>query len=277
MSLTQVDYNQHTPHFNASHGYHSMLPSFAVKDALLECRGYCLDVVEDLGEELGDLIGGGHFEESARLMLKQKAIYVTGQGRIESLWRTLILDSVVDQHPAPLAFAASFRGWLKTVLCRFRAPMYSTPKEVQAQMELMPSIDLLAKSETDSIIPTLVEVVEQSQILNELLLVNLAAFREHIRTCVHDFSAFHLAVTVPTNGRRLFRTHNGYLGLGPKSLQVGDTIWILPDALVPMAFRKTHSNLANKYRLVGEAYVHGIVHGEAFENMEPTWESIVLE
>jgi hypothetical protein len=276
VSLTQVDYN-HTPHFNATHRYYSMPPSFTIKDAFLECRGYCLGVVEDLGEQVEDLISGGHFEECARLMLKQKAIYVTGQGCVESLWRTLILDSVEDQYPAPLALAESFHGWLKTVLCRFRAPMYYTPQEVQAQMELMPSIDLLTKAETDSIIPTLVEIVEQSKILNELSVVNLAAFREHIRTCVHDFSAFHLAVTVRANDRRLFRTHNGYLGLGPKSLQIGDSIWILPDALVPMAFRTAPSNLANKYRLVGEAYVHGIMHGEAFKNMEPTWESIVLE
>jgi len=62
--------------------------------------------------------------------------------------------------------------------------------------------------------------------------------------------------------RRLFKTSRGYLGIGHDSLLVGDYVAILPGSNVPFALRKVDGN---QYRLVGETYVHGIMHGEALE------------
>lgn len=60
---------------------------------------------------------------------------------------------------------------------------------------------------------------------------------------------------------RLFRTARGFLGLGPLSLQHGDEVWILPGATVPIVLRKASE--INRYRVVGDSYVHGFMHGEA--------------
>ena len=69
--------------------------------------------------------------------------------------------------------------------------------------------------------------------------------------------------------RRLFATRKGYLGLGPASIEVGDAVWIFPGAKVPFVLRPVASpqfeNTASepsRFKLVGEAYVHGIMHGE---------------
>src|SRR2546430_19710 len=58
---------------------------------------------------------------------------------------------------------------------------------------------------------------------------------------------------------RLFRTKDCYVGKGPQSVQVGDEIWIFPDTRVPIILRKIGWG---RRRLVGHAYVHGIMDGE---------------
>ncbi|KAI1421590.1 heterokaryon incompatibility protein-domain-containing protein [Xylaria sp. FL1777] len=65
-------------------------------------------------------------------------------------------------------------------------------------------------------------------------------------------------------GRRPFRSHNGYVGLGPADLTVSDTIAIPYGSTVPFAFRRSEGNDGKDavYRLVGEVYVFGIMDGE---------------
>lgn len=58
----------------------------------------------------------------------------------------------------------------------------------------------------------------------------------------------------------LFITKNRYLGLGPKSLMSRDQVWILAGADTPLVLRPLSNG---RHQLVGEAYVHGIMHGEA--------------
>ncbi|KAI8947573.1 heterokaryon incompatibility protein-domain-containing protein [Xylaria longipes] len=63
-------------------------------------------------------------------------------------------------------------------------------------------------------------------------------------------------------GRQPFRSHNGYVGLGPADLAVGDTIAIPYGSPVPFAFRRVKEGEDAAYRLVGEVYVFGIMDGE---------------
>lgn len=62
-----------------------------------------------------------------------------------------------------------------------------------------------------------------------------------------------------TISRKLFSTQHGMLGLGPSVLREGDLCCIIFGASVPFILRPVGS----RYRLVGEAYVHGVMYGEA--------------
>ena len=62
------------------------------------------------------------------------------------------------------------------------------------------------------------------------------------------------------SGRRLFRTGKGYLGMGSVSVETGDRVWVLKGANVPFVLRLVGNG---RYRVVGEAYVHGVMRGEA--------------
>jgi hypothetical protein len=61
-------------------------------------------------------------------------------------------------------------------------------------------------------------------------------------------------------GRRLCKSSQGYIGLMPESAKEGDEIWLIPGSKVPFVLRKLHP--AGAYQFFGEAYVHGIMHGE---------------
>jgi hypothetical protein len=59
--------------------------------------------------------------------------------------------------------------------------------------------------------------------------------------------------------RSLFRTSVGSLGIGPQSLQILDEVWILNGATVPFVLRPREDGT---FQLIGEAYLHGLMHGE---------------
>ena len=61
--------------------------------------------------------------------------------------------------------------------------------------------------------------------------------------------------------RRFARSSKGYYTLVPARAQVGDTIALIKGADLPLIIRKVDSG----WVLLGEAYVHGIMGGEAFE------------
>ena len=67
------------------------------------------------------------------------------------------------------------------------------------------------------------------------------------------------------NVRRIFWTGKGYLGIGAQTLGNDDEVWILGGADKLMVLRKLRSG---SYTLIGEAYLHGVMHGEAAQSVK---------
>ncbi|RDW70124.1 hypothetical protein BP5796_08521 [Coleophoma crateriformis] len=62
--------------------------------------------------------------------------------------------------------------------------------------------------------------------------------------------------------RRAFsHTKTGHFGLGPINLEIMDEVWLFQGGRTPFVLRKRADN--NGYHLIGEAYVHGLMYGEA--------------
>jgi hypothetical protein len=72
--------------------------------------------------------------------------------------------------------------------------------------------------------------------------------------------------------RRPFISARGFIGLGPMELQAGDIVVIFMGAKLPYILRRYESS---RYRLIGEAYVQGIMYGEFMVNVR-TPEDFVL-
>ena len=84
-------------------------------------------------------------------------------------------------------------------------------------------------------------------------------------------------VQAACNGRCFFATRDGSIGLGDKDVTVGDLVYIILNTWTPFIWRK-NERLPGTYRLIEEAYVHGLMYGEAFDIMgENGLETIYLE
>jgi hypothetical protein len=115
----------------------------------------------------------------------------------------------------------------------------------------------------------------------------------------HDDEMFHKAHAIVSHGRLFFTTEKGYMGWAPKGARKSDVVVIMPGGKVPYVLRSLDNddedgyNDANealsggtkhapsakqhtlpRYRFLGDAYVQGIMNGEAFD--ESKLESITL-
>lgn len=66
-----------------------------------------------------------------------------------------------------------------------------------------------------------------------------------------------------TRRRRFFATRGGRIGLGPVDTKAGDTVAVAFYCPTPYVLRRRGGGDGGRWVLVGEAYVHGIMYGEA--------------
>jgi hypothetical protein len=55
-----------------------------------------------------------------------------------------------------------------------------------------------------------------------------------------------------------------WIGLAPMAAQVGDILVVLNGCSVPVVFRP---GIDGRFQFVGECYIHGMMDGEAVENL----------
>jgi len=65
------------------------------------------------------------------------------------------------------------------------------------------------------------------------------------------------------SARSFFTTENRYMGIGSNAIQNGDVVCVLLGGRVPYILRPQDKH----YRLVGAAYVHGVMDGEVIEEL----------
>jgi len=80
---------------------------------------------------------------------------------------------------------------------------------------------------------------------------------------------------------RFARLSSGHMAMVPKKSEIGDHICIIHGGSVPIALRRQHLPLASNtklspeakitYRMIGPCYVHGVMDGEMFENINETF------
>ena len=66
----------------------------------------------------------------------------------------------------------------------------------------------------------------------------------------------------PIYNRRLASTKQGLIGLVPAAATVGDRVVIIQGGHLPLIMRAQNDGT---YQLIGESYIHGIMHGEAWD------------
>lgn len=241
---------------------------------ILELQGRLVDTVIDYSIPLSDMRSTCYVIRCIDMCLKLSNIYRTGEDRVEALWRTLIADTTERppiQHPAPAVYSDHFHDWMLTLMVRWFVDWVQQPNSRNSQMD---TIDQLSDSTSSSALPTRMELEDSFRLAlvatdstrsdAPLLYKPLETVKErdkimqqfvspHVRSS-KGFYLFDRATKDVRSNRRLFRTREGYIGLAPVDVEYGDALYILDGARVPFLLRQN--------RLVGETYVHGIMHGE---------------
>lgn len=81
-------------------------------------------------------------------------------------------------------------------------------------------------------------------------------------------AVFNSAYSQPNSGRKLFRTSSGLLGLGMRSVAVGDVVWAIENAQMAIVLRPSQSGVGNGLmEFIGDAYLHGCMQGEMTQSL----------
>lgn len=235
-----------------SEGYH-----------VLSIEAIELDSIEEACETKPELRENLHKSSIWSLVNQLGSSYASApeQSGEEALWRTLITNreavgttwSPVHRRYPALAetLGSSFRDW---VLWRY--VVTSEPPSTFPASSSTESYHLPSKAE-------ILRAQEQSA-SDPLYVADLAR-----RASLYDVHYSHAILVRP------FRTEQGYLGLGTQCLRKDDSVWIVPGCRVPLVLRRVAGSA--RYRLVGGAYVHGFMNGEALQGKDLRFEMVNLE
>jgi len=181
-------------------------------------------------------------------------VYFTEQSREEVLWRTLITNRSGAQpvqriqYPAFASLERAFHDW---VLWRYTVAFQEMSRSQQTAF--LASDPVSGLSTPNGILPSIADIrncIEKSS--------RDADFFDILK---HSASSYDLHYS-HTRFLRPFRTRQGFFGLGTQSLRAGDSVWVVPGSRVPLVLRR-QSHDSQRYRLVGGAYVHGFMIGQA--------------
>jgi hypothetical protein len=81
---------------------------------------------------------------------------------------------------------------------------------------------------------------------------------------------FLIEAAIRTANRTVILTDDGNLGIASKKTKIDDEVWIFMGASTPFILRKLDEKDGDKQvrRLIGVAYVHGVMKGEAMDDLE---------
>jgi Heterokaryon incompatibility protein (HET) len=288
--LTEVEDPQHrevtgipswVPDFSSTHGpsiYHQSLAFKA--DGGLKKSVHSLSNPHLLGTSayrLGEVVYAGYlganepfieyFPRMLMPLFELSPTYLTGEDRLEVLWRTMIQNGLNWVSPAAADTAQEFRNWiLLNIVLTVKQDDKSTNQQ-ELLDQAMAHLENYSKIDPTGILPTPQDVYAAAAELSDHIRRQSLADTSPGVKYGHELKFY--------QHMRLFRTNNGLLGLGQPSMQTGDSLWIIPGVSVPMVLRSASAD--DRFTVLGPAYVHGIMYGEALQRRQLSSRSIILE
>ncbi|KAF2965631.1 hypothetical protein GQX73_g7923 [Xylaria multiplex] len=94
----------------------------------------------------------------------------------------------------------------------------------------------------------------------------------HLERGKRHFMNFTTMVNSRMFRRCIFRTSNGYMGVGPPGLEKGDIVVVLYGCSVPVLLRR----VKDRYALIGECFVQGLMDGEGINAGEGVTQGFII-
>ncbi len=240
-----------------------------ISGSRLELLGNRFDRITVIAIQEDERITSHFVDNIFELVTEMATVYhSTGQDRVEVLWRTILADAIgvpvasdKPSHPAGAGYVSYFQNWLLYVTAQKLIDMGHSKRKAYIEM-----LSKRNKTFGDSsvVLPSVKEISKLAALLGFCLteLENRGLeIREYNRMIPQEVNEFQAMASRVLLGRRLFRTSLGCLGVGPKSMKVGDLVYLLQGGIVPFILRPSDHDYSS-FTLLGEAYVHGFMHGE---------------
>lgn len=157
----------------------------------------------------------------------------TGQPLQEAFWRTLVGDTVFSR-PAHAELGRGCRLWERI--------MVNTVDPAGT------NVDLVDDTNEEPSVDEIKAAGKMQEAFRETLLWNST----RINCCT---------------GRRFGVTGRGYLAMVPPGAEEGDSLVILYGLYTPFVLRRVPGDGPKRFVMVGEAYVHGVMDGEAMKEV----------
>ncbi|KAI1756078.1 HET-domain-containing protein [Xylaria castorea] len=231
----------------------------------LPVYGFQIDVVEDVAPTYGAIMNEFELGSLLNLLLAYPQIrYPTGISPCTAFWKTLIKDnfrgsqaSMSAQHAFPTFVMQRVREIRQEIgnledydEMQWAAELKAVLRDTEMIIE-----SLSSRYSEDKVIPTLREIEDMVRVEEEQEGLPEERKLESDRKDIEE--SFRVAYF----RRRLFRTTTGYFGIASQSVMPGDRVWILSGARVPFVLNAVDAD-EGRWRLVSEAYVHGLMHGD---------------
>jgi hypothetical protein len=233
--------------------------------------------------------------------------YATGQTRGEALVHTFMAGAIGEESVALVASYAGpddFRAQVRRDMCsallrQLHRLRLDSASKTAYDTSVLYDMDLLAQSDASGYVPRLAQIQDWERdtcrcafsfsapetntapplpnpvcpYITELQRNDASSGDAPHANSVPDHktwdSLFANAMNQKMRMRRLARTKNGYLGLVPDSAEIGEAVWLLEGGRVPYVLRSVGAACEEReWEVVGEAYVHGVMHGDAWEELD---------
>ncbi|KAJ4024578.1 hypothetical protein NW752_003145 [Fusarium irregulare] len=274
-SAGSFDASKHTPH---------TLPEqvFTVDGNTLNVSAFCLGKVEKLGEAFLPAISGEQ-KMNADILCSMEQVYpYTGQSSDEAFWRTLVFDHDLSYRPAKMIRLEDFQMAMMDLIVHPLAIRHREAPSPEAGQALvleyisqMSYLDHVCAKFPSSIFPRVNLIKSMCMSLGLIPKEEVVLDEEEQKMLAVPKSDHSMppALILHTTyvGHRPFLTGSGYLGMGLESVEVGDEVWVVRGCPTPLVFRREEE----KFSLVGESYVHGVMNGEAVGD-DTKWEKIQI-
>jgi len=276
--------------FDASGSQGGAGVGFRVQGRVLHVSGFRLGHVAKVGVSFTELSLGtlDGFFAVARAM---SPVYApTGQPRGEALWRALLFDQDMSNRPAAAAHGAGFRNLLVLLLFHGLRRAYVAGGRTDAALQdylsaCGPVFELAAAGEDNPLCmfpprSLLERICRRVGFLPALGaddgLLEGPALAAWVKEALPGATTSQMLMGTSLPYRRLVLLEDGYLGMAPESVAEGDEVWIVSGCLTPLVLRREDGEEAQgAYSLAGEAYVHGVMYGEAVKP-DVEWQEIQL-
>ncbi|KAI9150485.1 Heterokaryon incompatibility protein [Paramyrothecium foliicola] len=253
-----------------------------IDGCLLKVKCITLALATTMSVSLADLVGPQWYRWADDLLRMGPMYEFTNETSVEAFWRTLLMNSVARKHPAQWSGADNDSDMFHAFVLQSMIRHYPSPDSsisTEQYQDQLRCINELSKDDRTGCMPTFTGLGGLLSQITGISEENLTSASEaEIVSALAETSEKAARYVMGLDGsmvnRRLVISDRGHLVNAPLWVAASDTIAIIDSCPCPVVLRH-HPEQRGLYTLVGTAYVHGVMHGEAI-HVDTNWQQISI-